>query len=247
MVDEFTKGYQMLRGSAYKFIKRHLQAQTCKGATMVEAVILMPIFLFIIFFCIWYGVRWNAHNSVNRAVIAGVKLGTTRASANSIPLLDGFLIQPYQTNNIEVGNFLATQGKAADALAFYPAMISSEFSLAPLDFRTLLIVNPADPAPAAQWKARMYSMVYAYQSLRQGIGNIKYPCAEEGCARCYPINGAVPLYANRAASDIGIRCEYAFQNLFVSPMVAMVNILTNGNASYFMRVRDFHFREFPGL
>lgn len=192
-----------------------------RAVVMVEFLIGLPLFLFGVLFLLWYAYTYHTRNALALAAYMGPRLGYTRADYGTLASKMNW--------GTGIPDLLATPGEHANALGFYQTKVSQEFP-AGTNFQNL---------PASYH----YALAYAYQTLELGLGNIRYPCDEAGCVRCYNINRAVNT-TPPSTQEVAIMCEYSMSNVLLAPVVGLMNLMsgTNPNYSFVFRATDF----FPG-
>ncbi|MCO6431307.1 MAG: pilus assembly protein [Deltaproteobacteria bacterium] len=210
-----------------------------RGASIVEFVLLLPLFLFLMLFFIWYGVSLNAKTSLISAVTNGVRLAATRGKASvyrkvgNIAGLDTWagaisdIDEAHTTGpTARVGNPGGLLVSPHEVFDVYNAKATSTFG------RGMLSI----PFPEYT-----YAVAYAVQMMRMSVGSaLRFPCDPygadgDGCLMCRPVNPdtysdapyTAPLDATgTAARRIAVRCDYKPKSVVLTPLLRMLSIVT---------------------
>lgn len=231
----------------------NLRAPTEKGATIVETVIALPLFLAVFLFFIFIGIAYNAKTSLAQAT-GMARHAYTRGQSS---LVGSEIIQSVQDWQ---GGFVgSTYLPPADvqALLSSPAESGSAFGAGGY-YNSTTQTNYAGADFIDLPTPDIYALIYAYQSMLQSVGpTLRFPCDPNlangsGCMRCRNINPSefdgsatlAPTTFGFNTQFIGLQCEYRPSSIFVDPIVALLRVMI-GNAAMapliFVERREFPF------
>jgi len=215
-----------------------------RAATLVETVIILPLFLFLILLVIWIGVSFHERATLATAVGAGIRAASTRSDMLLMNSQDGIIS--------------AVQGWIANPPT-------------PQELRDVLAYNLTDPPNANEWgehyyqaplgtykevfgealgpgapiyhlpKSYIYTLIYIHESIRQSVGkSVRFPCdpTEGGITPPIDRNGCVGCrFLNPETFDflphptiptdrIAIQCQYRPANMIFGPLTRMLSLMT---------------------
>ncbi|MBN8550318.1 MAG: hypothetical protein J0M12_13465 [Deltaproteobacteria bacterium] len=214
-----------------------------KGATLVETVIVLPLFLFGVLYFIWWAVTINERTALETGVGNAIRLAATRGNPG---LVRKKLISQVHAWN-EAGDGVAPTGYSpVEELLIWPPAAWNDVKLYFNDdmIAPLLGVEPLLSAPYFQKlpPEYIYTIIYVLQSLRQSIGNsIRFPCDPSapdgaGCVLCKFLNpvtlDSTPLTSNSPAPSeiprrtIALECTYKPASHLLGPLRGMLSAIS---------------------
>lgn len=222
----------------------------CLGATMIETAILLPLVLLIFFFMIWLGVMSNTQGIFKQSVGNALMLASTRGDVllmrkDIIPEFATWVSGPPPR---EIRNLLAwdkapvTSWSAPASWGSSPESVMQNITLK----NVRLAGNASPPSINAMPERYIYTLIYIYQSLRQGIGNeLRYPCADinastpddylsqstfAGCLVCRfddPANGNNLFNVDTSnVQKIKISCYFRPNETILRPLASLIDIVS---------------------
>ena len=179
--------------------RRRKGASAQVGAITVEAAVILPLFLLVVFFVITIGLMLNARTAIRLATTNGSRLAYTRGATE--------LVGP----NVRFGNmardWILNQAPAAPSganapllpLLATPGMQSKAFGPTGWYMTQWNAVLGAGGNPQVVPERYVLALVYAHAELLQSIGGVQFPCDPRGptatndgpgCARCLNLNAS---------------------------------------------------------
>lgn len=224
-----------------------------QGASIIEFVVLLPLFLFTLLFLIWFGATIHAKTSLASAVTNGLRLASTRGR--------GDVIGQYYSDSVD-SHFVGIIPNLDAAHASIDARDGSTIPGAPLDARALGLLshgmdgnaeetmddlNTATADVFAGYKLfdipfpeYSYAIAYASQAMRMSVGSkLRFPCDPhkedgEGCLLCRPVN-PITMDDTPFAGDyqivgkrIALRCDYRPSSFILTPLLRMLSLISGG-------------------
>lgn len=210
---------------------------------MIEAAILLPLILVVIFIAIGLSVLANGRSALTTGMTSALRLATTRgdrALMGNVALLG-----PVETYFVSAGNDLSP-------LQTY--VTSGDID--PLDTRAFLNrcfgeiygTNRLKDLP----RQYQYLLVYLNQALRESIGpSLRFPCVppggappsnytarcptnaqNSGCVACYLLNPDTLSFTPATTPQptrIALRCEYSPSSIFLKPIWSALSLFSGGS------------------
>jgi hypothetical protein len=244
-----------------------------RGATLLETALFIPFLLIIIYIVLFISTMLNARASLTAAIGSGVRLAYTRAQVRTVtgtnvdPLIPA--VAQFQNNNVS----LRTSGLTP----LLTLRVDPE-SAGP--FLDALTGRPERNYPGFDFRELPTSFIYAYifilQSMRQSVGDIKFPCNPDeddlsattgsdgpGCLMCEPLHpGGDGVYQgydsnygvfesqNRAGGFdtkwIGLECSYRPSNALIGPIERLLGFMGAGGSGSKMIITRRFIYDFPG-
>ena len=235
---------------------QHSRYRSSAGATMIETVIILPLVLVLFFFMIWLGVMSNTQGIFKQSVNNALMLAATRGDDL---LMHQDIIPQFQTwtsgppTGIILRLLTWDNGKpiswnAPASWGSSPRSVMTSITLA----NARISGQASAPQIQDMPNRYIYTLIYIYQSMRQGIGNaLRYPCADvlaggpdsylagsqfAGCLVCQfenPDNSGSRTFTIDPAisAEIKISCYFRPDETILRPLANMIDLASRSTGA----------------
>lgn len=229
------------------------------GATLIETLIILPLFLFLILLVIWYGVSLNERATLDTAVGHGIRLAATRGNTRLVH--DEILTSVHTWNGEAIGTSVFTHPKLKELLVF-PGTLPDGSPAQWGDVRPILnhdVVGAFEGTLSDLYGGQtpfqklppeyIYTIIYIHQTVRQSLGDsVRYPCNPNdpdgaGCLLCSFLNPETFTAQPNLQYNVGhpgeppptnliaVECSYRPATFLLTPLVKMLSMVSpNGYA-----------------
>ena len=249
VVDGMDCYQQQIVMSVTKMIKQ----RKSYGGVLIEAALVLPIFIAVIFAFIWAGYYFNAKTSLSSTLIRSLRTSVTRGN---FALGEGTIqdIEDWYTFGGAPSARLDSLLRSSDitwntAKSFYDNE-ATEVVRTTINTFGPVIPNPIMPDYVP--RSYVYTYVMLYEGFRQSVGkSLRYPCnpdlpGGDRCLMCVLVHPDPALRNPRASfaeaftvqgttfdtypssTGLGLRCRYKPNAFMLRPVMNMLNIMTGG-------------------